>query len=1109
MKLTAVFLLAACLQLSARTIGQNVTISVKKAPVKEVFREIQKQTGLNVMVDATVLEKAGRVTLNVTNMPVEQVLNLCFKGENLSYNIVDGIIVVQPKPAATIQPEEISPTVTSPPPINISGKVSDEDGKPLVGASIIVKSKGKGTTTNTDGFFELANLVPEDIVEVSYTGFVSQSFKVGDRRSLSIKLKVNDNPLDQVQVLASGKTTQRYTTSNVQTVTSKEIEKQPVTNPLLALQGRVPGLVIQQQSGYANAGLAIEIRGQGSLSLNSTPLYVIDGIPYPQYMLSSLFNFGGGSGLRSAAGAENGSTLSFINPMDIESISILKDADAVSIYGSRAAGGAVLITTKKGKAGPTRVTVDFQQGWQKLTNFAKLLNTKQYLEMRHEGFKNSNRTPGPNDYDINGVWDTTRYTDWQKVLWGNTGKWTNANLNISGGNENTQYYFSSTYHKQTSIDLNPKGIYNQSGSGHLSINSTSSNQKFSFQSDVSYMFNLNNLPSYSGSTTVLTLAPDAPALFNADGSINWQPLPNGNESFDNPVAGLFNSTTRQRVKNLVANTRFTYKVFSDLELSLNAGYTDMQQSDYSKSLLDRIEFIAPSQRASSQRRTIYYNGYTSSWSIEPQLRYKKDLGQSRLDIFAGAPFQNQNSYQQQFQASGFIADGLMEDPRAAPVFQYNITGSSLFRSNGYFARINYSLANKYIFSLNGRRDGSSRFGPANKFHSFGSAAASWIFSNENFAKNSNWLSFGKLTGSYGTAGNDQVGDYQYLSSYYASQQNNVAYLGSSDLVPGNLPNSNLQWEVQRKLNATLDLGFAQDRVLLSVTYYRNRSSNQLLGITMPAITGFGSYNTNLPATIQNTGTEITLNTTNIKGLNLSWTSNLNVAIPRNKLVSYPDLSTSPYASTWIVGKSFSGNRIRSYAGVDPQTGLYQFYSSDGKKVFWNQMNYPEDATEFINYQPVFSGGFANSIKYKGFQLDFLFHFSQQRKARILPVNYPGSFNKNQPVEVLDRWQKTGDNASGQAFASNRTINQYISLIYLTTQSDYAFPLSYYVRLKNLSLSWQLPKKWVTKVGVSGCSIYSNAENILTITNYIGTDPESGSGTLPPLRVITTGIRVTF
>lgn len=1108
MKLTLLLLTTALLNVSAKSFSQSITFRGKNVPLEQVFKEIKRQTNYVVVCNADLLDGAKPVTIESKDEPLLEFLDDLFKSQPLEYSVTKTTIVVTEKvvpkkvPIAVEQP---SAALTGLAGSTIGGRVTNSEGEPLVGASIVLKKKGKGTSTDAKGAFQLRDAEVGDEIIITYTGYTSQTIKIGSLKDLTIALKRSDSPLDEVQVVAYGTTTQRYTTANIATVSSKQIEMQPVTNPLLALQGQVPGLVVQQQSGYANAGIAVDIRGQASLNEGSAPLYVVDGVPYfGQLLPNYVDNFQGYSGSGSNQfEQQQGNTLSFINPADIESISILKDADATSIYGSRAAGGAILITTKKGKGGPTRVSASISQGWQKTSGFNKLMNSSQYLEMRHEAMMNSGVTPGPSDYDLNGSWDTTRSTNWEKVLLGGTGHWQDDNLNISGGNSTTQFYMSGTYHKETPSFINPTNVSDQKMSGYMSINSVSPNGRFSAHASVAYQFDNNQLPGADLTSTAISLPPVAPALYNTDGSLNWQ-MVNGAETWTNPLSAVIYQVTSLKTNNLISNARLGYKILPGLEVAMDAGYTYMVQGQYRST---SVEAFAPSIRQYVQARSYFANGYQTGWNLEPQLNYHRDGKKGHFDFLAGTTFTQSIASNQNITATGFISDVLMQDPSAAANVQYGQTVYDLYRYNALFSRASYRWDDKYILSLSARHDGSSRFGPENKFHTFGSVAASWIFSNERFLKASKILSFGKLTGSYGTVGNEQIGDYQYLSTYGASV---IGTTGLTGLTPTGLSNPFLQWEVQHKLESRIDLGFVHDRILFSINYYRDRSSNQLMGYTLPGFTGFGGYTTNFPAIIQNSGTEIALQTANIKTHDFSWSTKFNLTFRSNKLVAFPDLAQSSYYTRLVVGKAFLGFRSSVYAGVNPQDGLPQFVSASGKKIYYTDLQNPKDFTDFINTQPTYFGGISNTFKYKGFELDFLVQFSNARIQNLnnLLFNYPGQGLINQPTVVLNRWRKPGDNAEFEAFETLPTDPQ-LSAFYRVVQSDFTYSKEYYVRLKNVSLQWQVPQPVINRLGVRETFIFCRAENLLTITNYTGSDPETGAFALPAMKVIEAGIKATF
>jgi TonB-linked SusC/RagA family outer membrane protein len=1101
MNLTAVLLLTASLQLAARTHGQTVTLKLRDAPMKEVFRQIQKQTGLDVLIDEALLKKAGRVTLDVRNMEVNDVLDLCLKNEPLSYKIIDGRIVVKQKPPSTgyLYP---SAEALAKADIDVSGRVTDADGNPLEAATIKVKGTNIVTTTNSNGEFQLAGISENATLEISYVGYETYTVAVNNKTNIAASLKIKPESLNEV-IINKGYYTekQKYSVGNVMHIDSKVIEQQPVQNPILALHGRVPGLFITQQSGVANGDVKFRIQGQNSIAeARNEPLVVIDGVPIPA-------QFGG----TSVNGPINngGTPLSYINPADIESIDILKDADATAIYGSRAANGAILITTKKGKVGKTKVNINLQQGWGKVTRKVNMLNSRQYLDMRYEAYRNdgislSSLTPGFRTYDLT-LWDTTRQTDWQKTLIGGTAQYTNINASVSGGTPTMQYLVGGTYNRQTTVF--PIDMDDERGSVHFNLNGASSNQKFRIQLSGSYLIDQNRLPRTDLTASAIRLEPVAPPLYKSDGTLNWQRKSDGGITFDNPLQ-YFYSDYNNNTKNLIASASMGYRILPSLELKSSLSYTNLQSNSF---LPIPSRAIRPDDLPTTPLSADFLYRNMNTWIIEPQLAYSRIIGKGELESMLGTTIQKSVSDLLILNGSGFSSDILLKNLAAAPNVRITTFSNGMYRYNALFGRLNFKWDKKYMVNLTARRDGSSRFGDKNKFHNFGSAGLGWIFTQEKFLQHVGPLSFGKLRVSYGTTGNDQIGDYTYLSRYNNTFAG-IPYQNTVGLQASGLPNPYLQWEETRKWQAGIELGFLGDRILLNSTYARNRCSNQLTSVPLPSITGFSFIGDNLPATVQNISWEFLLNTVNFTGKKINWTSSINLTIPNNKLISFPDFDKSFFASGFsgvIVGQPLGVIKTWHSAGVDPATGYYQVYNKDGHTIK-SSPDYPTDYINMISTLPKLYGGFQNSITWKNFQFDFLFQFVRQKGFRDLFYwnNYWqagtfGSGNSNQPVSVLNRWQKPGDATSISRFNSNNSVTPW------PYGDAYTYAASY-IRLKNVALSWQIPQNWQQKMNLQAGSIYFNGENLATITKYSGLDPENqSSSSLPPLQVWTVGIKLGF
>ncbi|WP_448103442.1 SusC/RagA family TonB-linked outer membrane protein [Pedobacter panaciterrae] len=1109
MRLTTVILIASLMQVSAATFGQRVTLNKANASLFSVLKDIRKQTGYGFYYDPATISQSQKVSIAVADATVEEALSSALKGLNLVYEIDGKIVTIK----AREKPSFLENVIARFQEIDVSGRVVDADGRGLPGASVSIKGKGgKAVSTGANGSFYLKGVDEDAVLVISFIGYVSKEVKavkeLGD-----IVLEQSLSKLDEVQVIAYGTTTQRLSTGNVTTIKADVIEKQPVNNPLLALQGRVPGLFIEQATGFAGTGVKVRIQGQNSMINGSEPLYVVDGMAYSSQLIP------GGNSILGFSEKGAGNPLNFINPLDIESIDVLKDADATSIYGSRAANGAILITTKKGKAGDVKVDVNLQNGWGKVIRRLDLMNSQQYLDMRREAFKNDGidltAPPYNSDLykhlvypDISGFWDNTRNTDWQKELIGGTSQYTDLNASVSGGNSMSTFLIGANYHKEGNVF--PGNFADTRGSVHFSANSTSKNQKFEMQFSGLYLADNNLLPNADLTQFATTLAPVAPTLFNADRSLNWQLDDSGASTFFNPLSYIY-SKNENKTNNLIGNGILSYRFFEEFKFKTNFGYSNLLSNSLSYSTMDAVE---PANRSLTPRATNFGTSKTDSWSIEPQISFNSSIGKGKFDVLLGTTILRENRQSSTILAEGFSTDLVMEDIKSATSLSSSSSLNSVYRYNALFGRINYNFEDKYIVNLTARRDGSSRFGSKNLFHNFGAAGFAWIFSKEKlFAESLGFLSFGKLRGSYGTTGNDKIPDYNFLSLYNVVKVTNP-YQGTNGYAPTRLTNPYLQWEETRKLQIGLDLGFFKDRILLNMNYSNNISSNQLLSFALPNQTGFDDIQSNFPATVKNTGFELQVFTRNLISSAFSWSSSFNLTLPKNKLIKFMDIEKSPYASQYIIGESINIEKKYQFAGVDPTTGVYQFMGADGRlKIDPVAASASSNNDQFvlINPDPKFYGGFQNTFKYRGFQLDVLFQFTKQNARNYLfgapsPAgSINGAFN-NEPSWQIDRWQKTGDNSAFQKYSSG--FDLYNSLSNAVNYSNANFGNASYIRLKNLSFSWELTRKWIESIEVQKCKLFLQVQNLLTITNYLGLDPETkSSSSLPPLRVITLGMQI--
>jgi TonB-linked SusC/RagA family outer membrane protein len=722
-----------------------------------------------------------------------------------------------------------------------------------------------------------------------------------------------------------------------------------------------------------------------------------------------------------------------------------------------------------------------------------MLNTQQYLEMRNEAYKNDGAAIMSYDYDVNGIWDQTRNTNWQKELLGNTAHINNYQASISGGNTNTQYMINGGFRDQSLLFTNSKGMGDRSGSIRANISTTSLNNKLSITLDMGYVNDRNILPLTDLTNAALSLAPDAPALHNAEGSLNW-----ANSTFQNPLAGMLQNN-KAVTENLNGNLMIKYNVIQGLDIKTNIGYSKQEMNELA--VLPGTSFDPAALTAGyAQRAANVGQSSVRSWIAEPQISYTKPLLGGTFSALAGTTFQQTVNKGYGFNAQGFPSD--------AQLLNFSIATSKTFFRQSYtdyrytaaFARLNYNWQNKYIANITARRDGSSNFGPANQFGNFGAVGVAWVFTEEPWMKNLSWLSFGKLRSSYGITGNDKLTSYSYLSTYEYSY---YTYGGVTALNPNRLANPSTQWEVNKKLELGIDAGFLNDRINITVNYFINRSGNQLVQYSLPDIAGYPFVNKNLPATIQNKGFEAVLNTTNIRSKSITWRSAFNISIPRNKLTSFPGIETTPYANQYTIGKSLNSLKQYHYLGVDPLTGIYTYQdvNKDGQLNYLDYVNTKEIGQRFF-------GGFNNSFSYKGLQLDVFFQYVKQTgRAFLYSFGAPGSAN-NKPVEVLDRWQHPGDAAAigkfttGSGSAAGIAFNNYMF-------GDNTIVDASFIRLKNVALNYTLPLKWRESLHLKNTQLYVTGDNLLTLTKFVGPDPETSGKVLPPMRTIVFGCRVSL
>jgi len=1066
MRLAIVLIIVTTLKVTAGASAQTVSISVKNASMEEVFSLVKRQTGYVFFYDRDLLRSIQPVTINARHTALPAFLASVFKDLPLDYTIKAKTIFIKQKalPANANSSNEI-PLARMP----VTGMVKDAAGTPLIGVTIKVKGTGTGAITDTQGQFTI-QAKPGDVLLISYVGYATREVTVGSDELPPVILQPQTSGLDETVIIGYGTTSRRNNTGSVSSLKAGDIANQPVMDPLAAMQGRIPGLFISSSNGLPGSAFKVVLRGQSSILNPNDPLYIIDGVPYYSEPLNQ-FTSGNGSQ----------SPLASINPSDIERIDVLKDADATAIYGSRGANGVILVTTKKGKAGQTHINFNVYTGASRVVNTVPMLNTPEYVQMRKEAYANDNKTPDVESAPDLLLWDQQKTTDWQKFIIGSTAHTTEAQGSVSGGTAQTQFLISGTYHKETTVMPGSLGL--QRGAAHFNLNHSNENGRFNITASVNYS-NITDKSLASDLTTFFNLPPNFP-LYDSTGAYYWSGY------VQNPQAYLLRKSEVQ-TNNLVANSTIRYTLLPGLNIKASLGYntTDMRQTQiYPNATFNPL--------TSTGSMSYFGTSNNQSYIVEPQADYNKRIAKGDLQVLIGGTWQQSIRQGQSVRAYGFSSDALLGDQQAASLITPNPSMYSRYRYTSVFGRINYNWDEKYLLNATFRRDGSTRFGPGNRFGSFGAVGLGWIFSKESFIEQLHFLSFGKLRASMGVAGNDNIGDYQYLDSW---SSNPYPYDGVPGLSPSRLPNPLYRWEENHKKEVGLELGFFKDRVLFNTSYYHNISDNQLVNYQLSPQVGFPSITANLPAKVLNSGWEFEVNTTNIQHKDFSWRTSANVTINRNKLKSFPDIEASAYKDQYVVGEPLSIVKGYQFQGIDPQTG---------HAVFFTHGDAADVPTEFVDYvilgkqMPDFYGGLQNSFSYKGLTLDFLLQFVKQEGPTIdygygtAAIGTP----VNQDRRALDRWKKPGDVTSVPgATTADGTANYRAYSLSSANWGDAS-----YIRLKNVSLRYDL-SKYTKRWKITNVNIYAMAQNLFTITSYDGLDPETQGMVMPPLKTYTIGLQ---
>ncbi|MBV6644507.1 MAG: TonB-dependent receptor [Cyclobacteriaceae bacterium] len=1067
----------------------SLKIEAKSAELIDVFTMIQEGTDFTFSYRSGDLP-ASSITLKKGNNTMRSVLEDISSQSKVTFRRVNNTIHVKPAEAGEPVVEEVFTRAQE---IRVTGKVTDEEGEPLPGATVLEKGTTNGTITDIDGGYALSISDVNATLTFSFVGYKTIEVGVGGRSVVDASMPLDISALQEVVVIGYGTQRKSDLTGSVGSISEDQVRAVPILSVDQSLQGRVAGVQVTQANAQPGGAVSVRVRGGNSITAGNEPLYVVDGF------------IGAGD-------------LNSINPNDIASIEILKDASATAIYGARGANGVVLITTKNGKSGKMQISLDVYRGVQEVRNTLDLLNATEYAELANE-VSNLN---GGGDVFANPS-SLGSGTDWQDELF-RTAPMENYQISFSGGKENIQYLFSANY-------FNQDGIVENTGFDRLSVRNNLNaklNDKLTFGSSLTLsrtsrtrINNEDNAADGSGIiTNALVFSPTQPAdaLVNDDFGVEA----------GNPVLYQKRVTDDINVSRALGNMFLEYEIIKGLKIKTSFGADVISEK--------RNLFIPQSTFEGAAAGGIAEVGVTESinWLNENIITYSTSLGSDHeLSVLGGITAQHFESESISGSSRDFANDVLEYNNLVAGQNTNVGSGANEWALLSYLFRTNYILKGKYLFTVTGRYDGSSRFGSGNKYAFFPSAAVGWRVIDEPFMSDVPLLSELKLRASYGLTGSQEIGTFRSL----AALSNDLLAFGDNVTVgyfANRFENPNLKWETTRQLDIGLDVGLFDSRVNITADYYYKRTEDLLLNSQLPAITGIPGGRVLLnTGELENEGFEFSVSTVNTTG-ELSWETSFNIATNRQEILDLGDdeeIALGDLAGFYKVGTpgilrvgeplgSFFGFKTDGIlqnaaevaaSGMDPvttQPGDRRLVDTDGD----GDVD-ADDRVILGQAAPKVFGGITNTFNYKGFDLSIFFQWvsgnsilNLQRTILENPTGEP-----NQLDVVADRW--TGEGTSNSVPRAGAANIDQVTDVFVEDGS--------YVRMRNITLGYDLKKSIIKTDAIGKARIYISGNNLLTITDYKGFDPEvnvfGGNneragidfGSYPMARTILAGINLTF
>ncbi len=1112
-------------------LDRAVSIKSNNAELRKVLSKIESEVDVKFVYSSTVIQPNRRVSVKADQRKLSEVLAMVLEPLDISYRVIGGqITLTRYETGASSVLSELEVEVVTEQ--AVTGIVTDEGGGALPGVSILVKGTVRGTTTNVEGSYSV--VVPDNnaVLVFSYVGYQSQEVAIENRTRLDVSLKIDNKSLDEVVVVGYGTQRRADITGSLASVNAQDIKDIPSPSLDATMTGRMPGVYVAQTTGTPGGGLTVRVRGSGSIGAGNEPLYVIDGFP-----VTANYN-------------QTSNPLNSINPNDIESIEVLKDASATAIYGSRGSNGVVIVTTKAGKSGKMTVDIDSYVGVQNVVKTIDLMNASEFAQYIKDSRNNAYADTGgdinaPNDKrgtiykilpELQNPESLGEGTDWQKEIY-RPAAMRNLQLRVAGGNDRVRFMVSGGYLKQEGVIIN------------------SDFERYSFrvnldaQASKRLKIGVNLTPAYTVANpteaeghwasggivlSALSIAPHVP-VYDADGNYTTAlGLGNGFSSIENPVKLAKERTYTNNEIRLLATSFADYQIINGLNYKLLLG-TDLQSSNlrtFNPSIVG-IDGVPPPviPRGTNNTQQSY------NWLVEHTLTYGKTFNKHHINALAGFTSQKVRSDNSGISSTNFPND-LVQTLNAGIVIGAS-TSATEWSLLSYLSRINYSYNDRYLLTATIRRDGSSRFGNNKKWGVFPSISAGWRISEEDFMKNIKIVSDLKVRASYGVTGNNFIGNYDHVG--LLTKQNYVFGQGGGTVVnglgPDRISNANLSWERNQQLDVGLELGLLKNRIYLIADYYRKITSDLLLNVPTPSLTGYTSARQNI-GKVENKGFELGLNTRNLVN-EFKWNSDFNISFNRNKVLllgpsgepifgSY-QLSNShvtqigkPLGSFYgyqVIGIFQTPEEVNDNASfADSKPGHYRFADIDGDGKLS-----VDDRTILGNAQPDFIFGFTNSISYKGFDMSVLIQGVQGNEilnlGRRFYANYAGTANSLR--EVLNSWKSPQEPGDGKTPRVNRDLSRYSSSNTSANITSGQVEEASFVRIRNISVGYSAPKAWASKLRLQTLRLYVNVQNPVTWTKYTGYNPEvsvAGANPLAPgvdyggypiARVLTGGLNLSF